>query len=89
MRYAKTFGLVYAALAAAIFAYSPPVHATGYMKIGDVKGESQDDHSAGDEHEVEYDVAAGASATGQPDEVAARDSQASRPSRKPKPQSRN
>lgn len=41
-----------------------PAMAAGYLKIGDIKGESTDaaSHAAGDEHEVEYDVAKGANA---------------------------
>lgn len=43
---------------------SSPAMAAGYLKIGDIKGESTDaaDHSAGSEHEIEYDVGAQASA---------------------------
>lgn len=40
---------------AAIALMTGAAHASGYMKVGDIKGEST---SAGDEHEIEFDIAA-------------------------------
>ncbi|WP_375203066.1 hypothetical protein [Hyphococcus sp.] len=67
MRYARTFGFIYAALAAAIFLFASPVRAEDntatFEKVKVIYTMQADDHSAGDEHEVEYDVAASATET--------------------------
>lgn len=56
--------MITAAAMGAIAVTSSQAMAVGYLQLGDIKGESvaADDHSAGDEHEIEYDVVAAASA---------------------------
>ena len=52
MRYAKTFGFIYAAVAAAIFAFASPARADAAETVKVIYIVQADDHSAGDEHEA-------------------------------------
>ena len=73
MRYAKTFGLIYAAVAAAIFAFASPARADAAETIKITYIVQADDHSAGDEHEIEYDIAGSADEPQEPDSLTVKD----------------